>query len=112
MGGEIRHEEIRPVQDVSQTEGTVSAMGAYVLGHGWVWPTCETLRFIGLCLLLGTILTIDLRMLGIMKSVLLAELRGLIPWALAGFSINLDTAMVFFITTPTHDTQHVPLYWE
>jgi len=112
MGGEIRHEEIRPAQDVSQTEGTVSAMGAYVLAHGWVWPTCETLHFIGLCLLLGTILTVDLRMLGIMKSVPLADLRGLIPWALAGFSINLVTGMVFFIATPTQYTQNVAFYWK
>jgi len=112
MGGEIRHEEIRSAQDVSEAEGTVSAIGAYVLNHGWVWPTSETLHFMGLCLLLGSVLTVDLRMLGIMKSVPLVDLRGLIPWALAGFSINLVTGMVFFIATPTQYTTNVAFYWK
>src|SRR2546428_8312039 len=51
-------------------------------------------------------------MAGIMKGVTLAELRGLMPWALAGFSISLVTGMVFFITTPTQYTQNVAFYWK
>jgi len=28
----------------------------FVLDHSWVWPACETLHFIGLCLLFGAVL--------------------------------------------------------
>ena len=34
-------------------------MGAYVTGHTWVWPSCETLHFVGLSLLFTVVLLVD-----------------------------------------------------
>ena len=40
---------------------------AFVNGHQWVWPACETLHFIGLALLIGNVGLLDLRLLGFEK---------------------------------------------
>ena len=48
------------------------------------WPALETLHFIGLTLLIGVVLLIDLRMLGVMKNVCFPSLHRLLPWALLG----------------------------
>ena len=36
---------------------------------GWLWPLCESLHFLGLCLLIGAAGFFDLRLLGFMKGV-------------------------------------------
>src|SRR5260370_25821346 len=95
LGGEIRHDEIRSSQTVTSGGGTVSSIAAYVVDHGWIGPTCEILHYAGLCLLLGTVLLVNLRMLGFVKSIQFADLRGLLPWGLFGFGINVVTGVVF-----------------
>jgi hypothetical protein len=83
---------------------------AYVNGHTWVWPLCETLHFIGLALLIGIVALIDLRMLGLGKSVPFAPLHSLLPWALVGFAINLITGVVFFVGIPSQYVHNVA-FW-
>src|SRR4051794_4272657 len=68
-GGEIRHPEVRDAAEMTTPAAhwvNAAAVGAFVTGTRWVWPTCETLHFIGLCLLLGVVFLVDLRMLGVM----------------------------------------------
>jgi hypothetical protein len=50
-----------------------------------VWAICETLHFIGLCLLLGLVGLFDLRVLGIGKGVAPVSLKRLVPWGVFGF---------------------------
>ena len=69
-------------------------------GWKWGWPTCETLHFIGLSMLLGCIGVVDLRMLGVAKSMPGAPVHKLVPWAVAGFLINAITGVLFFIGAP------------
>lgn len=69
-------------------------------GWKWGWPTCETLHFIGLSMLLGCIGVVDLRMLGVGKSIPGGPVHKLVPWAVAGFSINAITGVLFFIGAP------------
>ena len=61
---------------------------------------CETLHFVGLCLLLGVVLTVDLRMLGVGKSLSFAALYQLLPLGMLGFTINLVTGMIFLSPRP------------
>ena len=44
-------------------------MNEWVMLTGWVWPTAEIVHFIGLSMLLGTMLVIDLRLLGCFKAI-------------------------------------------
>ena len=67
---------------------------------GWLWPLCESLHFLGLCLLIGAAGFFDLRLLGFMKGVSLRSAKRFVPWAMVGFAINLLTGLIFFISQP------------
>ena len=62
-----------------------AALGTFITESKWMWPTCETLHFIGLSLLLGVVFLVDLRMLGVMKNVSFPTLHRLLPWGISGF---------------------------
>jgi hypothetical protein len=63
--------------------------------YGWLWPICETLHFMGMVMLIGTVGLFDLRMLGLAKGLPGAPFNYLIPWGLAGFAVNLVTGVMF-----------------
>jgi hypothetical protein len=75
-------------------------LSAFVTGRPWVWPACETLHFIGLCLLVGAVGLMDLRMLGVAKRIPFAPLFRLVPWGVLGFVINLVTGILFLAGHP------------
>ncbi|HVZ60137.1 MAG TPA: DUF6644 family protein [Terriglobales bacterium] len=66
----------------------------------WVWPFCETLHFVGLTLLIGLAGVFDLRLMGFLKRVPMVAVMEFMPWAVAGFFINLVTGTIFFIGHP------------
>jgi uncharacterized membrane protein len=114
IGGEIRHPEIWSGQETTIAEGTVglsaASIASFVISRTWVWPASETVHFIGLCLLFGIVLLVNLRMLGMMKSVPFAAFHRLLPWAALGFVINSVTGMLFFIAAPNQYTQNVAFH--
>lgn len=63
----------------------------------WVYPTFESLHYVGLASLVGGIMLIDLRTLGFARSLPLRSIIGLLPWVWAGFAINVFTGSVLFI---------------
>lgn len=108
FGGEIRHAEIRteplppdPVEDAPAATLT-RAIGDGMVNLKWGWPACETIHFIGLSMLFGVVLIIDLRMLGFMTSIPFATLHRLLPWGILGFALNTATGMLFFVGAPTN----------
>ena len=68
----------------------------------WGWPASETVHFIGLSLLFGVVLLVDLRMLGFMKAIPYSTLHRLLPWGMLGFAVNVLTGMLFFVGAPTN----------
>lgn len=66
----------------------------------WSWPLAESLHFIGLSLLLGTVGVLDLRLLGLAPRIPPAALHRLVPFGLAGFGLNLVTGLLFLMTEP------------
>ena len=66
----------------------------------WAWAASETVHFIGLCLLFGVVLLVDLRMLGFLKGVSYSALHRLLPWGVLGFGVNVVTGMFFFVGAP------------
>ena len=71
------------------------------------------LHFIGLCFLFGVVLIVNLRMLGIGKTMLsFAALHQLLPLGMLGFALNLTTGMVFFIAAPQQYTTNPVFYWK
>ena len=76
----------------------------------WLWPTCETLHFAGLSLLLGVVGLFDLRLMGFMKRVPISVVKDFMPWALAGFSLNLLTGVIFVVSEPARYFAN-PTWW-
>ncbi len=111
IGGEIRHPEIRAAQETTTFEGNVARrVAAFVRDTPWAWPAFEALHFVGLSLLIGTVLLVDLRMLGMMKMVSLGAVDRLLPWGMLGFAINVATGMLFFLGADY--STNVPFYWK
>jgi len=67
----------------------------------WGYPINEALHFVGLCLLMGSIAVMDLRLLGFARELSIKVIHRVLPWAWAGFTINLLTGLYFFISQPT-----------
>jgi hypothetical protein len=66
----------------------------------WGWPICESIHFLGLSLLIGTIGMFDLRLLGLAKRIPIAALHRLIPWGISGYVLNVTTGAMFLMTEP------------
>jgi hypothetical protein len=66
----------------------------------WGWPTIESIHFMGLTLLFGTIAVWDLRLLGLLKRVSIVDLHRLVPFAVLGFAINASSGSMFLMTEP------------
>lgn len=59
------------------------------------WALCETLHFVGLCLLIGMVGLFDLRVLGMGKGVTPSALKPLLPWGVVGFGLCVATGALF-----------------
>ena len=71
-----------------------------LFGMSWLWPTCESLHFLGLCLLIGGAGLLDLRLMGFFRGVAIRDVKAFMPWAIAGFVINFITGMLFLVMQP------------
>ncbi len=115
IGGEIRHPEIL-AEGVAASESSwpqAAAMGAaLVVNHPWVWPICEIFHFVGLCLLFGITTLVNLRMLGVIKGVDVADINQLLPLAAIGLAMNMITGMLFFLAAPDQYTQNSAFAWK
>ena len=81
-----------------------TSLGATVRQSRWIFATGETLHFIGLSLLVGGILIVDLRLLGFLRRIPIRAALAFLPFVIAGFLINLATGIVFFSADPM-------MYW-
>lgn len=119
LGGEIRHPEILANPEAAAAAAaapagwlTSEAIAEFVTEFPWVWPAAETLHFLGLCLVFGVLLTVNLRILGAMKALPFAALHRLLPWGILGFGLNLITGMMFFIAAASQYTENVAFFWK
>jgi hypothetical protein len=115
IGGHIRHPEIRAAataEPAPEWPRTAAAGAALVLDNPWVWPICEVFHFVGLCLLFGVVLLVNLRLLGFVKGVAFADVHLLLPWAMLGLGINIVTGMLFFLAAPGQYTQNPAFVWK
>ena len=78
-----------------------AATGVQTLMYSrWGWPIVESLHFIGLSLLIGTVGIFDLRMLGFMQSIPLVALHRFVPFGVAGYLVNATTGIMFLSSVP------------
>jgi hypothetical protein len=120
MGGDIRHPEIAGGQyaglfgTAPASGGFISAAGIkdFVLQHPFVWPACETLHFLGMSLMFGVLMIVNLRLLGFLRGMSFASVHRLLPFGLIGFGINFITGMFFFVAASEQYTQNVAFHYK
>jgi uncharacterized membrane protein len=116
IGGELRHPEIRTgsaaVDSATAEQPMARVIGAAMAEEQWRWAASETVHFIGLCLLFGVVLVVDLRMLGFMKGISFSALHRLLPWGVLGFGMNVVTGMLFFVGAPNSYVTSSVFFWK
>jgi hypothetical protein len=75
-------------------------MNGLVLNYAWSWPTLESLHFLALCVLMGSLLIMDLRLIGFNRIIPLQAVHSLMPIAIVAFAINLITGVSFLFGDP------------
>jgi len=78
--------------------------GPLARNSDWLFGFAEILHFIGLCVLFGALLLVDLRLLGFFRRLPVKSVLPFTQWAVIGFLINLATGWLFFTATPA-------VYW-
>ena len=75
----------------------------------WEWPVAESLHFLGLSMLIGTVGMFDLRLIGIGKRIPFSALHRLIPWGIAGYCLNSLTG-ICFLTAAANQYMYNPSF--
>jgi len=98
LGGGINHPEIR-TEELAEVEdiGWRATAQSFIFDHSWTWPAGETIHFIGLSLLFGVAIMVNLRIMGLIKGVPFPALHRLLPVGILGFFLCLTTGMMFFV---------------
>jgi hypothetical protein len=120
-GGDVRHPEIRASADPAANEGTMGSIvqafepspGKFtklMTANKYWWAFMMDMHFIGLIMIVGAVGALDLRMLGFAKALPIASVHRLVPWALAGFAINVTTGVLAFIGMPAFYTYDIA-FW-
>jgi hypothetical protein len=116
MGGAIRHPELAGGQyeGMIASPTLISAAGiqAYESAHPYLWPTSETLHFIGMSLMFGVLMVVNLRLVGWLRGMSFAAVHRLLPLGMLGFAINFVTGMFFFMAKPEQYTYNVSFHWK
>jgi hypothetical protein len=87
-------------------------MRDWMLDTRWAWPLCESIHFLGLSLLVGTVGMFDLRLLGVAKSIAPAQLHRLIKFGVAGFIGNVLTGICFLSGAPDQYIYNMSFRWK
>ncbi len=91
---------------------TANEVGLLMTDRTWLWPASESLHFIGMWLLFGIVLFVNLRMLGMFRSWSFASVHRLLPWAALGFAVNTITGMGFITAAPQMYAENISFLWK
>lgn len=73
-----------------------TALADWIVSSPFIWPTLESIHFVSLCVLFGSILVVDLRLLGVFRKRCASLVGPLVRLSLIAFTINLGTGLLFF----------------
>lgn len=91
---------------------SASFVGEAMRNIFWMWPFMENLHFLGLSFLFGALLVIDLRVLGVAKTIPMRGAMKLIPLVLIAFAVNLVTGICFFAGDPYRYIYNLSFQWK
>jgi len=74
-----------------------TTLNGLIMGNRFVFPILEMAHFLGLCLLFGALLVVDLRIVGAASAIPLKRVETYVRIALLGFAINLTSGLLFLV---------------
>jgi len=89
-----------------------SWLGVFSRNASWVFVAAETAHFFGLSLLFGSLLVIDLRVVGFARFINMQAAMKFIPIAMAGFAINLISGITFIASNPERYGPNIAFQWK
>jgi hypothetical protein len=87
--------------------GPLGALEASGLGRAmrewlWLYPSVEIAHIVGIGLLFGSIAVLDIRLLGVSKSISVRRLSGhVLPWTAASFLLIIPSGLMMFTAHAT-----------
>jgi hypothetical protein len=87
-------------------------LGVFTRDVYWVFPALETVHFMGLCIMFGSLLVIDLRVLGVARFIPMRPALSFIPVALVAFMVNLVSGIGFFSADPFRYYTNIAFRWK
>ncbi len=80
-----------------------------ILESLWVYPAIETTHVLTLCLFLGLIAMLDLRLVGLtLKDVPASDVaERLLPWARVGFAVMVVSGLLLFYSSPVRAFENI-----
>jgi hypothetical protein len=77
-----------------------SWLGVVTRDSSWLFTAGLTAHFVGICLVVGSMLVVDLRLMGFLRGFAIGSTFKLLPFAIGGFLLNAATAYMFFCFDP------------
>ncbi len=75
-----------------------SALGVAMRQWLWLYPAVEVVHLIGIAVLVGSIAILDLRLLGLSRSISVRRLAAhVLPWSIGSFALILPSGMALFV---------------
>ena len=89
-----------------------TGLGLLVRESVWLFPVIEAVHLLGLCLLGGALLLVDLRMLGagLTNSPVALLARQARPWLIAGTAVMLGSGVLLFLSEAVK-CYYSPAFW-
>jgi hypothetical protein len=76
----------------------MSALGMAMRQSLWLYPIVEIVHLTGIALLVGSIAMLDLRLLGLSRSVPVRRLAShILPWTAASFALIVPSGLAMFV---------------
>jgi len=89
-----------------------TALAGIILDYRWAWPICEALHFSGLVMIFGAVSFVDLRVLGLGRSISFAGAHRFIVVAFAGILISATTGIMFISGAPDQYFYNAAFHWK
>ncbi|MCK0511718.1 hypothetical protein [Aromatoleum buckelii] len=88
-----------------------SALSVHLRHSIWLYPVVSAAHILGIALLVGAIVPMDARLIGVWPSLPVALFaRTILPFAASGCILAIGTGMLLFIVQPA-DYAALPVFW-
>lgn len=87
-------------------------LGGQMRNIYWLFPLMETIHFIGLSVMFGALMVIDLRVMGVAPFINMQAAMRFIPVAIIAFAVNLLTGLAFLSADPHRYFPNISFQWK